>query len=385
MTERRYDIDWVRVVATLAVFLFHSTLFFAPMGWYIQNPEQTAFPMILVGWYDMWMMPLLFLLSGFSSWYSLEKRSGGQYLWERVVRVLVPLYTVGMLVLLLPQGYFEDIATGTYQGTFWGWIPEYYAKISWPKLTNPMALFLPPVPGHLWFLEHLFLLSVLILPLLLYFKSDAGRRLVDTLSGWGTRRFGLFLFIVPLFLVRGALRAIFTGMSTWADLVTFAVFFLAGYLIAADPRFTERIKALGWTTLGLGMFAFAGEGAFVNSGYPYPGGDEIFSSPFLIFQLVMSVGTFCWVMFILSLGAKYMNANNRVLKYASEAQYPFYTMHMPFVLIIGSFVVRWDMGILPKYLIIILVSFALITLVYELLVRRFNPVRFLFGMRLKKG
>ncbi|UCH19995.1 MAG: hypothetical protein JSU83_15685, partial [Deltaproteobacteria bacterium] len=37
-----------------------------------------------------------------------------------------------------------------------------------------------------------------------------------------------------------------------------------------------------------------------------------------------------------------------------------------------------------KYLIIAVVSFALIMVLYELLVRRFNVVRFFFGMRPKK-
>ncbi len=149
MTERRHDIDWVRVVATLAVFIFHVALFFAPISWIIQNPEQTASITPLVGWLDLWQMPLLFLLAGLSMWYSLEKRSSGQYLWERVVRLLVPLYTVGLLVLLLPQDYFLDLNWHDYQGSFWGWIPTYFAKISWPHLTNPMSLFLLPQPGHL--------------------------------------------------------------------------------------------------------------------------------------------------------------------------------------------------------------------------------------------
>ena len=40
--------------------------------------------------------------------------------------------------------------------------------------------------------------------------------------------------------------------------------------------------------------------------------------------------------------------------------------------------------ILPKYLIVVVVSFPLILLLYALLVRPFNPVRFFFGMRLKR-
>jgi hypothetical protein len=47
-------------------------------------------------------------------------------------------------------------------------------------------------------------------------------------------------------------------------------------------------------------------------------------------------------------------------------------------------VIRWNIGILPKYLIIAVASFVLIMLLYELLVRRFNGVRFFFGMRPRK-
>jgi hypothetical protein len=51
---------------------------------------------------------------------------------------------------------------------------------------------------------------------------------------------------------------------------------------------------------------------------------------------------------------------------------------------VGWFVIRWSMDILPKYLIISMVSFVLIMVLYELLVRRINIVRFFFGMRPKK-
>ena len=41
MKERRYDIDWLRIIAMLAVFLFHCTRFFDPEGWHLKNTEQS--------------------------------------------------------------------------------------------------------------------------------------------------------------------------------------------------------------------------------------------------------------------------------------------------------------------------------------------------------
>lgn len=85
-----------------------------------------------------------------------------------------------------------------------------------------------------------------------------------------------------------------------------------------------------------------------------------------------------------SLGAKYLNRPVRMLAYGNEAVLPFYILHQTVILCIGWFVIRWNIGMLPKYLIIAVTSFALIMALYELLVRHFNVVRFLFGMQPKK-
>jgi hypothetical protein len=99
---------------------------------------------------------------------------------------------------------------------------------------------------------------------------------------------------------------------------------------------------------------------------------------------MISIGNYCWVMFILSLAAKYLNFNYKVLTYGNEAVLPFYIFHQTIILCVGWFVIRWNIGIGSKYLIIAFVSFALIMALYDLLVRRFNVMRFFFGMRPKK-
>jgi hypothetical protein len=173
-------------------------------------------------------------------------------------------------------------------------------------------------------------------------------------------------------------------MFTWADFFEFVLYFVIGYMLPADPRFTEGIKKLGWICLILGLVSFGGEGYFIMElGYNYPGG-EPFSLTFVLFETMMSIGRWSWIVFVLSLGAKYLNFNNKVLTYGNEAVLPFYIFHQTIILCVGWFVIPWNIGILPKYLIIVIASFALIMLLYELLVRRFNVIRFFFGMRAKK-
>ena len=332
----------------------------------------------------MWFMPLFFLLSGVGSWYALKSGTNSQYLWERVKWILVPLYTVGLFVLLPPQFYFEIFSNSGYTGTLWESLSLYFGRLGHFYISSPGGLLPLPFSGHLWFLKYLFLISLLALPLLRYLRSKQGLRFINRLAGWCARRGGIFLFLLPLVLVRVGLRSFFWGEHTWVDFLEFVVYFVIGYILLADRRFTESIKRHGWICLALGMAAFGGEGVFaLGVGYNYPGG-EPFSLTFVLFETVMSIGRWSWIVFVLSVGAKYLNFKKKGLAYGNEAVLPFYIIHQTIILCVGWFVISWKIGILPKFLIIAVASFALIMVLYELLVRRFNVVRFFSGMRPKK-
>ena len=60
---------------------------------------------------------------------------------------------------------------------------------------------------------------------------------------------------------------------------------------------------------------------------------------------------------------------------------PFYILHQTVIMSVGYFVVQWAIPDLLKWLIIVPVSFAIIMALYEFLVRRYNVMRFLFGMK----
>jgi len=57
MQERRYDVDWLRIIAMLAVFLYHCTRFFDPEGWLLKNTEQSELLFVLMlGLIWTWVM-----------------------------------------------------------------------------------------------------------------------------------------------------------------------------------------------------------------------------------------------------------------------------------------------------------------------------------------
>jgi glucan biosynthesis protein C len=385
MTDRRYDIDWLRVFAMLAVFVFHCTRFFDTQSWHLKNAEQSFVLFVLArGLMWPWLMELFFLLSGVGAWYALRSRSAGTFIADRAKRLLIPLYTVGLFILLPPQFYFEHLTNGRYAGGFWQSLPAYFGDFGPPRLSPWPETLLPlPFDGHLWFLNVLFLVSLAVLPLLLFLKSERGLRRIDAFARWCGRRGGIFVVVIPLALSLVVLRAVFRVERGWADFLWYAIYFVLGYMIAADGRFTDAFKRHQWVGLALWIVGFFGGIAtlvLVFGFDPMPG-HEPFSLKFVLFQVIWSAASFGSVVFLLSLGARRLNFNSRVLAYGNEAVLPFYLFHQTVILVVGFFVIRLPLGILPKFLFVLVISFGAIMALYELGVRRFGVMRFLFGMR----
>jgi peptidoglycan/LPS O-acetylase OafA/YrhL len=395
MKERRHDIDWLRVIAMLTVFLFHCSRFFCTEDWHLKvaGPEQSDILKILRDvLVAAWFMELFFLVSGFATYYSLRRRTTGQYLLERVKRLLVPLYTVGILALVVPQHYIDGVMRGTIRGTFWQWLPIYYLTLwrrvvsFWKYLLDPVALLPYTFSGHLWFIQMLFLVSLVALPLLLWLRTEGGGRFIGRLAAWVARPGGILLFVIPLAVIQTALRWIpeLNGRS-WADLVWYACFFVIGYIVAADDRFTEAIKRCGWLYLALwiGVYVVVGGLLYLVLDYdPSPG--HGISMLYLIWQIGGSVVVWSAVVFVVGLGARYLNFTNKLLAYGNEAVLPFFLFHQTIILIVGWFVLPWDINHVLQFLIIVLISFSLIVILYEVFVRHIGFMRTLFGMAPKK-
>jgi uncharacterized membrane protein len=94
------------------------------------------------------------------------------------------------------------------------------------------------------------------------------------------------------------------------------------------------------------------------------------------------LSAWCWLLTIFGFAFKYLNQDKPFIRYANEAVLPFYIMHQTVLLSVAYLVVQWAIPDLLKFLIILTITFSLVMATYELLVRRYNPLRFLFGMKL---
>jgi peptidoglycan/LPS O-acetylase OafA/YrhL len=94
-----------------------------------------------------------------------------------------------------------------------------------------------------------------------------------------------------------------------------------------------------------------------------------------------SLTTCCWLIAFLGLGYRYLNVTSKVLRYATQAAYPFYILHLPVNTLVGYFVIQWNASIAVKYLVINVFTIALTLAVYDAFVKRTAVTRFLFGMK----
>jgi glucans biosynthesis protein C len=227
---------------------------------------------------------------------------------------------------------------------------------------------------------------VITLPVLLFLRSDRGRQWIGKLAGWAARPGGIFLFVIPLAIAQIALAWLpKTSDRTWADFFRYALYFVFGYILAADGRFTESIKRNGqlglvlWVALSLGagyVFTFVLKFDTVAKGG--------FSLGFVIWQVAYCLVGWGAMVFLLSLAAKYLNFTNPLLAYSNEAVLPFYLFHQTVILIVGWFVLPWEIGNWARFLIITAISLPLILILYEVFVRHIGIMRFLFGMTPRK-
>jgi glucan biosynthesis protein C len=367
--ERRYDIDWLRVLAMLMIFLFHCARFFNYEDWHVKNNRLDFGMSVFVEIVVQWIMPLFFILSAISVYYALDFRSNRSFINERFKRLVIPL-VFGIFVIAPPQVYIERVSHSQFAGSFVQFYPHYFdglygfgGNFAWMGI-------------HLWYLEILFIFSLLALPIFRYLKKEKIQHFISRTAIYFKKPGIIFLLALPIFFMEmfvnqqpdGIGRRDFGGWS----LLTYLVFFILGYLIATNMQFRVSIERHRKIALLLGVLTTISGFFLLEAGY---------SSRTYFFAFLRAFNSWFWLTAILGFGSKYLNFNNGLLKYSNEAVLPFYILHQTIIVIIGFYIANWDAGVIMKYLILSTVSFALIIALYNLLIKRVKILRFLFGMK----
>ena len=367
--QRRYDLDWLRVIAILLLHGFHTGMAYNGWWWHIKHEitlDELNYPMAILA---AWRMPLLFVISGIGTVFALKSRRLSGFIWERHRRLLVPVLA-GMALVIPPQVYYERVFAG-YEGSFLEFYGTLFSLTPYPEGNLSWH--------HLWFVVYLFCFVLVTLPLFGLIRTQTGKRYMNAWRRFMSRGFRIYGLFVPLAISEILLRPHFPTTNDlihdWASLAYFGQLFWFGIFIADHEGIWARIKALRGQSLLIGGFCLAlllvDDFLGVSGGYIA-----------LTEYGLRSAVTWFFVLSIAGYGAAYLNRPSRLLAYANEGIYPFYILHQTLIVALGYYVLQWPMHPWLNFLVLLMLSFLASVALYEI-IRRIPFLRPLFGLKAK--
>jgi glucans biosynthesis protein C len=185
-------------------------------------------------------------------------------------------------------------------------------------------------------------------------------------------------------------------------------FLLYGFLLAADPRFGEAIRRHARAALLVGvpaMFMLLGLGFYVSevAGQDPAVADDGWS---VLWRFVKGIGAWAWIITIMGAAMSIVRRRtrqptpaaprqprpddpahgtrrlrDRAIRYANQAVLPVYVLHQTVIVVVGFYVMQWEVPTLVKYVVISCTALVITLVLYDVGVRRTTVTRVLFGMK----
>ncbi len=344
--ERRYDIDWLRVIAIGLLLIYHIAIVFQPWAMFLafirsENLSTELWqPMTLL---NVWRIPILFYVSGMGLFFAMRKRNWLQLIGERTKRILVP-FLFGM-VAITPLHMFV--------------FQKYYN----------MTLQYFPHMGHLWFLGNIFTYVVVLLPVFLWLQKYDNSKLKQVAQKLMTYPMTPFIvnipFIVEALLLKPTPFAMYA--ETWHGFfLGLLCFFFGFFFMHVGQSFWKNV--LNWRWLYLGIAAILFTIRFTVFATEAPG-------------YLMVVESNSWIFAVFGFCHKYLNKPSTLLSYLSTAAYPIYIIHMLVLYSVSAFILPLQLPVYLSFPLIIIGTFTGCYVIYELIIRRIRILHPFFGLR----
>lgn len=359
--ERRHELDALRVLAVLALLLYHASRPFDAATWHVKNVERSLGLEVFGSLLTPWRLPLLFMISGLGTYYALGFRSAWHYARERLGRLLLPL-AFGMAGRLSPRDF---------HGSYFAFYPQYFhgiypsGNLSW---------------HHLWFLAYFLVFSLVAMPLFLYLRSEGGRRLTARAASVLAPGRRIFLLALPLALIHVAFRGRFPSthalVGDWWNLAHFFLLFLLGYALLPQPAFNSAAEANRRAAAIIFAAAF---GVRLAVASPL---DVVapYSAEYVALLTVRAVVEWSALIAVIGYAGVYLHRPSRVLRYGGDRVYPFYIRDQTVIVVVAYFIVGWVAAPLVKFTVISVISLGVTVALCEAV--GLTPItRCLFGMK----
>lgn len=346
INSRRYDIDWLRVLAIGLLVIYHIAVGFQPWGvfiGFIQNNESLQWIWTPMAMLNVWRIPLLFFVSGMGVYFAIQRRDWKALLIERSKRILVP-FLFGM-VAIVPLHV-------------WLWRNYYH---------QDMVYDLSPM--HLWFLGNIFTYVLVLFPLFYYLKNRPNGQFHQLMQRLMSNPLGLLLLMIP-FIAEAELvnpdsfeYYAMNAHGFWLGMVAFLTGFLCVY---SGQAFWKTVTKWRWLLLVLATVLYA---------LRFLEGE--FNAPYYL----KSIESNLWIFTVFGFGHRYLNKPSKTLTYLSQSAYPIYILHMVFLYLASWLIFPLDLPALVKFILVTGGTFIGCFVTYEFVLRRIKLIRPLFGMK----
>ncbi len=344
--------DNLRWVTVLLVLLYHVFYFYngigvaGGIGGFGDGPQYQDIVMYVL---YPWFMPLMFILAGISASYALENHSSKEWFKARTRKLLVPS-TIGLLFF----------------GVFIGWINS---------MASPAADTLAELPGlvkyliwvisgtgPLWFIQDLWLLSLVLLLVRKLDRKDRFRELCGKAGMISIIFMGILFWIGHQTLISEPDPASADGLWNLYKPVFYLIPFLMGYFVFSQDGIQEKI---GKAWPGLMASAIISGSVLIITTF----GQDNTSPQYLTAPLNNIYG---WLMCLAMMGwfKARLDRTSKFAGYMTRSSYGIYIVHYLIIASIGT-ILKGHIQMPPVFIYVILAIsvFTLSPLLYEILRR----------------
>lgn len=351
---RKIYLDNIRWATVILVMIYHVFYMFNAAGVLggVGSFREVQYQDGLLYFVYPWFMVLLFLISGISSRYALEKATAKEFLKKRTWKLLLPS-TAGLFVYQWVAGYYNIKIGGGL-----AYIPNF--------LVYPVSVV--SGIGPLWFVQVLWLYSLLIL---LIRKMDRKDRLWEL----GGKCNLIMLFLFALFIWAGA-QVLNMPVLTMYRVGIYLAAFLLGYIVFSHEHVQEMLEKAGLPVLIVSVAM-----GIVYTVFYF---GENYADAAVLQSLFTNLYAWFMVLAILGCGRKWFDRESAFSRYMTRTSYGFYVIHFTFAVIPCYYLknyTTWPIWVV--YAAALLIEFAG-TLVFCEVISRIPVVRCLvLGIRRK--
>ncbi len=337
MTQRRYDLDWLRIAAFGTLILYHVGMFYVSWDWHVKSSRasEAIEPLMLLT--NPWRLTLLFLISGAASRFMADKMSGWKFTTSRMGRLWPPLL-LAMFVIVPPQSYYEIVSALAAAPEFAAqhpgaldnfWVRYATASGAWCDADGCLTT---PTYNHMWFVAYL-ILYTLALALLAPLLKRMPRAVSALISGPGlllTPWLFMFALRVTLFPIFGESHDF---REDWYLHALYLSAFLFGFAVAKHAPFFEGAMRWRWPALGIALAAWASVVVFYAM---HPEGVTPPEWLRMIFRGVRELQAWCAIIACIGFAHRHLrNADGPVRRLLTQAIFPFYLIHQTIIVAAG--------------------------------------------------